>query len=300
MVTGIHLLVTYKCNLQCDHCFLYCGPKAEGTFTLDQIAQLLDEAAKVETIETICFEGGEPFLYYPLLIEGIRLAADRGFKSGVLTNGYWATSIEDAEMWLRPLRELGVASFTVSDDSLHYGDQPDNPAKVAVAAAGKLGLAVNTIRMEKPQVKLPTPEHGAKGRPEIGGGVMLKGRAVEKFAHELPTRPWDELVECPYEDLRSPKRVHVDPFGNVHCCQGLCIGNAYQTPLSRVLQEYDWGSHPICGPLVAGGPAELLRRYGVDHAERYVDECHLCYCARTALMARFPEFLTPMQVYGSQ
>jgi glycine hydroxymethyltransferase len=39
----------------------------------------------------------------------------------MVTNAYWATSDEDAALWLRPLRELGVQSITISDDSLHYG-----------------------------------------------------------------------------------------------------------------------------------------------------------------------------------
>jgi MoaA/NifB/PqqE/SkfB family radical SAM enzyme len=86
LLTGIHFLLTYMCNLKCDHCFIYSGPNAKGTFTLNQIQSVLNEAAKINTIEWIYFEGGEPFLYYPRMLEGIRISRSMGFKVGVLTN----------------------------------------------------------------------------------------------------------------------------------------------------------------------------------------------------------------------
>ena len=46
MLTGLHFLLTYVCNSECDHCFIYSSPRASGTFTSDQIRELLDEATK--------------------------------------------------------------------------------------------------------------------------------------------------------------------------------------------------------------------------------------------------------------
>jgi hypothetical protein len=61
---------------------------------------------------------------------------------------------------------------------------------------------------------------------------------------------------------------------------------------------YEPASHPVCGPLLEGGPAELAARYGVEHEAEYVDACHLCYAVRRQLRDRFPECLAPAQVYG--
>ncbi len=98
MLAGIHFLLTYMCNLECEHCFVYGSPHARGTFTLEQIERVLNEAVKIGTVERVYFEGGEPFLFYPLMIEGVRIARDKGFTTGVLTNSYWATSAKDAEL----------------------------------------------------------------------------------------------------------------------------------------------------------------------------------------------------------
>jgi hypothetical protein len=121
---------------------------------------------------------------------------------------------------------------------------------------------------------------------------------VEKLVEGLPTRPWEELTKCPYEDLAEPGRVHLDAFGHVHLCQGLSMGNMREIPLATLAHNYDPDSHPICGPLLEGGPALLAKQYAVQHEEEYVDECHFCYSLRLALLDRFPQYLAPRQVYG--
>jgi organic radical activating enzyme len=298
MLTGIHLLLTYTCNYECDHCFLYCGPHTEGTFTLEQLGAALDEAEKIGTVDIIYFEGGEPFLYYPLMVEGMRMAGDRGFQTGIVTNAYWATTEADAELWLRPLVELGVADLSLSDDDFHHGAAEDNPAKRASRAARRLGIPTDSIAIDRPTVEAGLDREQERGRPVIGGGAMFRGRAVEKLVEGLPTRPWEELTRCPYEDLAEPGRVHLDTFGHVHLCQGLSMGNMWETPLARLVHSYNPDSHPICGPLLEGGPALLAKQYTVQHEEEYVDECHFCYSLRLALLDRFPQYLAPRQVYG--
>ena len=297
MLTGIHILMTYKCNLECDHCFLYSSPNAQGTMTLPQIRSVLSESRKITSVEWIYFEGGEAFLFYPSLLEGIRVARDMGFKVGIVTNAYGAVSGEDAEVWFQPLADLGVAHLSISDDSFHYGEE-NSPPKRGIAAARKLGIPTASICIQKPFVESMPGQGQGKGEPVIGGGAMFRGRAVEKLTAGLPRRSYHELVKCPHEDLHSPSRVHVDCYGHVHLCQGLSMGNMWQRPLSKLALEYEVNSHPICGPLNKGGPALLAKQYDVDIEEEYVDECHFCYLIRRALIDRFPEYLAPRQVYG--
>jgi len=298
MLTGIHFLLTYMCNLECDHCFVYSGPHAKGTFTLDQIRKVLDEATKIGTIKWIYFEGGEPFLFYPIMIEGIKIACNMGFKVGVITNAYYATSEEDVEIWFEPFCELGISDLSISDDSFHYEEEKDNPAKRAFAVAKRLGLPADSICIGKPTVEIGINKEQEKGAPVIGGGAMFRGRAVEKLVEGLPQRRWEEFTECPYEDLEEPKRVHIDSYGNVHLCQGLIMGNMWKNPLSILVKNYNADSHPICWPLVRGGPALLAKEYNVEHEDKYVDACHFCYLVRLALIDRFPQYLAPRQVYG--
>jgi len=298
MLTGIHILLTYSCTSECDHCFLNCSPTARGTFTVSHLAEAIREASKISSIEWVYFEGGEPFLFYPLMLHGIRIARDLGLETGVVTNSYWATSPENAVLWLQPLRELGVGDLSLSDDAFHHGEGEDNPAKIALAAAQKLGFPAGTICIMLPTRADRANSAESKGRPVIGGNVMYRGRAVEKLTAGLARTPWQKLTECPHEDLESPQRVHLDPFGNVHVCQGLCMGNIWEDSLSELVANYFPAAHPICGPLIRGGPAQLAREHNVAHEEGYADECHMCWEVRKRLIDRWPQYLAPKQVYG--
>jgi hypothetical protein len=294
-LTGIHFLLSYQCTYECDHCFVWSSPRAGGTIRLETLLSVLDQGKELGTIEQVYFEGGEPFLFYPLLIEGIRQARARGFSTGVVTNCYWATAEADAALWLRPLKDLEVADLSVSSDVFHAGDDEDLRPGFAVRAARRLGLDDAVITIDPPSVCL-SPDK--KGQPIVGGSVRFRGRAVAELTKDLPRRPWTEFRECPDEDFIDPGRVHVDGYGNVQLCQGLLLGNLEETRLKKLIEEYDPRSHPIIGPLVAGGPAELVRRFGLPHEDGYVDACHLCYAARSALRERFPEILGPPCVYG--
>jgi len=298
MLKGIHFLLSYKCNSECDHCFVYSSPKAKGTFTLNQVKKVFNELIKIGTIQWVYFEGGEPFLFYPLMYEGIKIARGMGFRTGIVTNAYWATSEEDAELWLKPLHDIGVSDLSISDDAFHYEAKETSPARHALNAARRLGMSCGSICIDEPTAEEGIDKEGTKGKPVIGGGVMFRGRAVEKLIKGLPRRPWEEFTECPYEDLRNPERVHLDAYGNIHLCQGLSMDNLWDAPLSKIVKHYNADSHPICRPLVNGGPARLAKDYDVQHEDEYVDACHMCYLVRLALLDRFPQYLAPRSVYG--
>ena len=298
MLSEIHFLLTYKCNFECDHCFLYCSPESQGTFTIAQVDQVLEEALKIGSVEWIYFEGGEPLLYYPLLVESIRRAKQKGFKVGIVTNAYGALAEEDAELWLKPLIEAGLSVLSVSDDTFHYDEGDPTPPSIARAAASKLGLESFPICIDPPEVIEASTTDDTKGQSVIGGGARFRGRAADKLTEGLPLRPWRELRECPDEDLLEPSRVHVDSYGNIHICQGINIGNFWEKPLSEIMASYHPDSHPICGPLHHDGPAGLIGALNLKPEPGYVDECHACFVSRREILDRYPEYLTPRQVYG--
>ncbi len=298
MLTGVHILLTYKCTSECDHCFLHCSPAREGTFTLAQLRQMLGQIRQLATVREVYFEGGEPFLFHPVLLEGVRLVRAAGLHAGIVTNAYWATSLEDALSWLRPLRELGIADLGVSDDDFHRTDEHPNRGELALRAAAQLGVPCARIRIERPRALAAEPQSARRGKPVVGGTVRFRGRAAERLTENLPLRPPGDLATCPHEELASPERVHIDAYGNVHLCQGVSLGNAWRTPLADLFARYDPAAHPIVGPLLRGGPARLAKEHALPLSGGYVDECHLCYAARKALLPAFPAYLCPKEVYG--
>jgi hypothetical protein len=295
-LTGLHLLLTYQCNYECDHCFVWGSSAQRGTMTLAQVREVYRQAQELGTVTSICLEGGEPFLYYPVLVRAAQEAAEFGFHVDLLSNVYWATAVEDAVEWLRPF--VGVLqSLTVSTDVFHYDEVVSDQARNALAAAEQLGIPAGTIICEVPE-GVPGYPAQARGEPVESGPIMHKGRAAVKLVEGVARRPWRVFDECPHEALDDPGRVHVDYLGNLHLCQGLTMGSLFERPLKAIVAAYDPPVHPIVGPLLEGGPAALVERYDLPHEEAYVDACHLCYEARATLRGRFPEYLGPGQMYG--
>ena len=190
--------------------------------------------------------------------------------------------------WRRSSRPVS-RELAISDDRFHHGEHGESPALRARRAAERLGISAGAIAIP---------------HPDEGDGVRFRGRAADTLvgtlAGGLPRRPAGEFTECPDEDLRDPDRVHVDAHLNVHLCQGLLMGNLREVPLARLLAEWQPDAHPVVGPLLRGGPAELARAHGFDTGPGFVSACHLCYRVRDALRDRYPSSLGPASVYGEE
>jgi MoaA/NifB/PqqE/SkfB family radical SAM enzyme len=269
----------------------------KGTFTFKQISEILDEARKLKSVNYVSIEGGEPFLYYPIMVKAIKESVKRGFHVEVLTNCYWATCKEDAIDWLLPMAEAGNVELTLSSD-LYHGDEwiTDNVRNV-VEASKALNLKAGIIAVTCPYAKTPCPTE-VDGIKVDSWELMYRGRACTKLADKTNKKYWREFTKCPYEDFPNQERVHIDPFGYVHVCQGITIGNAWHKAFSKIIEEYNPYANPILEPLIHGGPVALVEKYNLPHEDSYADACHLCYEARQMLRNEYPNILAPKQIYG--
>jgi len=293
-LNGLHLLLTYQCTFECDHCFAWGSPWQSGTMTIETIRYILNQAKEAGSVEWIYYEGGEPFLYYQTMLAGVNEALSLGFKVGIVTNSYWATSEEDASLWLSPL--VGkIQDLTISSDLLHFSEKVSKQSKNVSFISEKLNIPLGIICIEQPD---------NQGVSTIGqippetASIMYRGRATVKLAPKATLYPASLFINCPHENLEDPGRVHVDPFGNLHICQGISIGNIFTSSLKEITATYDPHVHPIIGPLLDGGPIKLAEKYNILSEDRYADACHLCYESRKLLRNLYPDILGPDQMYG--
>ena len=234
-------------------------------------------------------------MFYQILLRAVQEARAMGFRTGIVSNAYWANSLEDALETLKPFAGL-VDDLSVSNDLFHYSQKESQQARFATQAAEQLGIPLGVISVAHPEA--------AEGQAPIGqiplgeSAVMYRGRAAVQLADKAPHKPWQLFNECPHEDLIDPGRVHIDPLGNLHICQGIVIGNLYRKMLKQIVAEYNPHTMPVISALLAGGPVRMIAQHALPHREEYADACHLCYEARLALRQSYPDILTPDQVYG--
>lgn len=294
---GVHFLLTYRCDLECDHCFVWGSPNSKGVFTLEQIRKILREVKKLGTVDYIAIEGGEPFLYYPIMVKAAEEAVNLGLRVEILSNCYWATCVEDAVEWLIPIAKAKNVELTLSSDPYHGEAWEIKEVKNAVKAAKALDIKTKILAVKCPHAKTPCPTEIEGVKVEICE-LMYKGRAYSKLAEKASKKSWREFTKCPYEDFTKQERVHMDPFGFVHVCQGISIGNTWQKPFSKIIEEYNPYENAVLEPLIRGGPVALVEKFGLPHNEVYAEACHLCYAMRLLLRDKYPEILAPNQMYG--
>ncbi|MCJ7606848.1 MAG: radical SAM protein [Thermoplasmata archaeon] len=291
---GLHLLLTYRCDSECDHCFVWGGPRAKGTMSLALIEEILNQGSEVDSVESIYFEGGEPFLYYPILLEGVRQARSRGFDVGIVSNAYWATSEADARMWLKPLADLGVSDLSISADELHGPDADASHASIASKAGEELGIPTAVLRVRTIE------SYCAGKRPDDDASdIYFRGRAAVNLAPKVEGKNWECYTSCP-EEPPNMGRVHIDPEGKVQFCQGIAIGDMLKERLVSLFARFSPEDDSVVGPLIRGGPVSLADEHSIQVEAKYVDACHMCYDVRCKLRAsgRLTESLVPDQAYG--
>lgn len=281
MVDALHLLLTYQCTRSCPHCFVWGKSGCAPAMTSNQVIKYVAEADSCG-IGRISLEGGEPFILYPVLMKGVRAAQRMGLDVSVVTNGFWAVSTEEACQWLMPLVQLGSLDMMISTDDYHGGDVQAQRAANAAEAAKQLAIEVMVAETNAEQ-------------------VMFRGRAaVELAPFQSSSSAPMTYDHCPHESLLSPGRVHLDPLGYLHLCQGVCAGRLEAPDRLAAVLNRDYGKHPIISRLADGGPASLVEHFSLPLKGKYVDSCHLCYMARQYLRGsgQFTQYLAPGWVYG--
>ena len=219
-LSGIHFLVTYRCTYACDHCFVWGSPDAEGTMTLAQLTSAIDQAAACG-VESVYFEGGEPTLAYPIVLAAAAHARRRGLEWGMVSNCYWATSVEDAKVWLAPLVDLGISDLSLSSYAYFVEDADEDCLRNAALAAQELGMPMAVLEVGAAAcLDVPGLCLG-----EDVGEIMCKGRAAVELAPGRAARPPETLVTCPFEDFAGPGRAHLGSDGELQICQGISAGN---------------------------------------------------------------------------
>jgi len=297
MITPLRLglILTYKCNAVCRHCYFNAGSTRTEEISRNEVLNYLDQAADLSTLRMISFTGGEPFLQPDLLREAVSYAADRGFKTEVVTNCFWAHSKQTAETQLSSLTRAGLDMINLSADDFHQEFIPFSYAKNGYEAARSLGLKI-TI--------LCTIAHSSRLTAEKIVN-LLGDRKIQIMGENtpLPTKGYAMIVETPFIPVGRGSQIpheewafsrytagpcsHVlrdiaiDPSGRVlPCCsaagtiEALTLGDAKREHLSRIVERGH--ERETLNVLAVRGPQELLRR-GEEVVKDYVNKCHLCY-----------------------
>jgi hypothetical protein len=317
------IIITYRCHSRCRHCLYNCGPGWEKTPTsLENLRAALEVAASWNPAPQVHITGGEPFLHFELLLEGVAIAAELGLRSYVETNANWCTDGDEALARFAALRGAGLDAVLISCSPFHAESIPPVRTLTATHAALEV-LGPERIMLYRPGylqmlqcfgLERPIPisryeeEFGTDAARRIlwtGYGVISGGRAGYELG-DLALRRGPEAFagdSCAREILHA-HHSHFDLYGNYISgfCGGLSVGSWRR--LSEVIAAFRERRYPpLIEMLVQGGPHTLYAYAHEKHGYRplgagYAGKCHLCVDVRRHLVAdgQYAE-LEPRQFY---
>lgn len=224
---------TYKCTAKCKECCFRCTPQVEKVLKTDKILNYINKAVeRFPTIELLVLTGGECFLIsedIPLIISR---AKSKGLMSRIVSNGYWASSYNNAISKLTPIVKAGLTEVNFSTGDNHQEFVPFDNIINGLRAAYDLGIRSMALSIESRQDAEFTNKEVEKNiflSPLIEKGILhiLNAHWI-KFSTE---RDWDELKDISFfkkHQTHVPCRnifnnIFINPHSQMHSCCGLTV-----------------------------------------------------------------------------
>jgi MoaA/NifB/PqqE/SkfB family radical SAM enzyme len=273
----VGLILTYRCNAECRHCFFECSPRRTEVMTRKTAQTAINDASSLGA-EWVSFSGGEPFLEHDLLNDLITFSSGKGLRTEVVTNGFWGKTEEEGRGALKPLIEAGLDVLNLSVDDFHVEYVPFESVKKVYWVAVKLGLKI--VLMVSTGKDSGTTSGSLPGllgddRVQVAG----KRRIINPNAVIFETRftPTGRGVDLEYDPLQFDEircnevlmDIGVAPNGDVMPCCGplgakTVLGNINDEGLGVVLER-------------AGRDPRYKRiREGLEVEGCYSSRCHAC------------------------
>ena len=299
-VNRIEFAVTYLCNSKCRHCQL--GEEEErknfpSHIDKDIAVEIVRKVGKKYNPKSIMTFGGEPLLY-PEIIYAIH---KEEMKVGIpvrdiITNGFWSRKTIEIQEIAEKLVKSGVNEASISVDCFHQEFIPLEIVKKAAESLLKAGITriswnpcwvVSKDHDNPYNLKTKAILEQLKDLPvEYGEGNIAQpeGRAILWLKDFLPPRtktPKGKCGDVPYtEELDSVKTICVAPDGRIAVCTDFYIGNAFETDIIEIIEDYDPFKIPEAKAIIESGMEGLIkwaRTKGVEpDPEGYYNICHMC------------------------
>jgi hypothetical protein len=305
--SDLGIILSYRCQCACKHCLYNCGPQWGDWMSPQTLREALLATRAWRHRFQIHFTGGEPFLDFSLLLEGVEVASELGIPSYAETNAGWCLSAETAIQRFAALRDAGMSAILISCSPFHAESVPLARTLLAIEKAAEvfgqhkvivyMPHCLAHIREFSTHQTVPLESYVRRfGLEEAGRmlwdgyGIIPAGRSGYRLGHLARKHPAAAFAaeNCRLEILYA-HHSHFDLYGNYISwfCGGLTVGDWRALP--QLLDDYRARRYPpIIDLLIRSGPHALFdgasRHHGYrELPEGYTGKCHLCVDVRKHL-----------------
>lgn len=266
-ILSLELELSRVCNIRCLYCYAASGVPLADELTLDEIKDVIDQAAQLGARKIIVLGGGEPFLYQHLFTV-FDYILDKGIEVDVFTNGTVITDEIAQKLYKRNIGVVIKMNSRNSELQDYLAGRPGTFASIekGMAALRAVGypdsthpLGVQTIICQQNYDELPDIWRWARSENVIPYVEMMtmQGRATEHPDLEVPVVRIKEMFETlakidadefdhnwlPHPPLAASQCARheysctVTSNGNVTPCPGVSVvaGNIREHKLSEII-----------------------------------------------------------------
>jgi radical SAM protein with 4Fe4S-binding SPASM domain len=297
---------TYKCNVTCKHCGIYCSPKDSESISLEDMKRMVDEASELGFLN-IVFSGGEPTMLgddLNKIIEYISIK-NQFVAIRMVTNATWAKTKDIARKKLSDWKKLGLNEINISCGEFHQKEVPLKSVINAFECAKELKydtvlLAGEFLYLDKGSIKPNNffKEIGFKLTDINESSLFSKKKVIFNLGAVIPVgrgkdiNP-DNCKTVTYEELENKCNHIFDSFvahpnGDVYPCCGvmvrnfdnLKIGNWKKGSINEIMGNSE--QDLILNWIKYLGVKDMAdwivcKSNEIKFKKRYVSICELCY-----------------------
>ena len=268
----IEFVVTYYCTGHCAHCSQGGCAHPGGHLSPAHAASVVEEICAFNSLKSVMTFGGEPLLF-PDTVCAIHSAAARRNVPvrQLITNGFFSRDAAEIRRVAAMLADAGVNDLLLSADAFHQATLPVEQVKLFAKAAAELipvrlspSWVVNRdfdCEYNRQTAAIVDSFRDIGIEPNAGNDIFLAGRAEKNLAQFYPDLCADFTERCGSQPYTMPlddiSELSIDPNGDVIFCS-FRVGNILETPLRKLLENYDPYSIPAISALMTGGVSALL------------------------------------------
>lgn len=291
--TSVSVFLDYQCNFACDHCSVGSSPETKFEMPEEVWENVFNELVKLDTLEMVCFTGGEVTLHKDRLLDAIERVSDAGIGTRIVTNAWWAHDMDSARDMLDDLVDAGLDEINTSYDDFHTEYMEFTNTKNLVEASleydglDNIALAC-IIGNEDPDYDLDRMNSELTERLGEHPDDVDRLHTIEDAAAPLgsgiqldPSRYSAQMsTDIGCRDVISTFSIHPDASVKICCGHAqfytpdLTMGNLNDDSLVDIIENGQdnlvyWLIHEV-------GPKRLIDRMEVDPDVTYTGICHAC------------------------
>lgn len=127
------------CNSRCGHCVAAEDFGAGRKMEYDKAREIIVELSRAG-VGGISFSAGEPFLYIDEIAGLVKLCSQIGIYTRIVTNSYWAGTVESADQQVAELKKSGLCQLRLSYSRWHHKHVNRDNVMNAALSCQKAGM----------------------------------------------------------------------------------------------------------------------------------------------------------------